>query len=62
MKVTISCPKGSYDPNMRIRCAVTGSVCAHQYWCPCEGRCKLTDRAAKCPGRNEDTSGREKYE
>ena len=52
MKVTISCPHGSYDANMRIRCSVSGSLCAHQYWCGCEGRSKLRDTAADCPGRD----------
>lgn len=53
MKVTISCPKGSYDANMRIRCSASGSLCAHQYWCACEGRCKLRETAGRCPGRDE---------
>lgn len=54
MKVNIGCPKGRYDSNMRIRCdASGGGLCAHQYWCTCEGRCKLTKTADGCPGREE---------
>lgn len=50
MKVTIGCPKGEYVENMRIRCKASGSLCAHQYWCACEGRCKIRD-GENCPGR-----------
>ena len=59
MKVTIGCPKGKYDANMRIRCSASGSLCAHQYWCACEGRCKLTRGADNCPGRDQDKGGRD---
>ena len=52
MKVTIGCPEGSYDSAMRVRCKKSGTLCAHQYWCPCDGRCKLTERARTCPGRS----------
>jgi len=59
MKVTIGCPKGKYDQNMRIRCSASGTLCAHQYWCSCEGRCKLRDGHEKCPGRTmPDKDGR----
>ena len=51
MKVTIDCPKGKYDHDMRIRCSASGSLCAHQYWCSCAGRCKLREGHEKCPGR-----------
>ena len=53
MKVTINCPNGKYDNNMRIRCKASGMLCAHQYWCACKGRCQLTESAAKCPGRSK---------
>ena len=52
MKVTIDCPKGKYDHDMRIRCSASGSLCAHQYWCACAGRCKLREGHEKCPGRS----------
>ena len=58
MKVTINCPYGSYDDHMRIRCSVSGSLCAHQYWCGCEGRSKLRNTADKCPGRDEKQGGK----
>ena len=52
MKVTIDCPQGKYDADMRIRCKASGTLCAHQYWCACDGRCKLVQPAAgSCPGR-----------
>lgn len=53
MKVEIGCPQGKYDADMRIRCMASGTLCAHQYWCACVGRCKLTKNADNCPGRNE---------
>lgn len=53
MKVHIGCPEGKYDENMRIRCRKSGTLCAHQYWCGCDGRCKLTERAKDCPGRED---------
>ena len=54
--MTIGCPKGRYNSDMRIRCEVSGGLCAHQYWCACEGRCKLTKAADGCPGREEKES------
>ena len=53
MKVTIGCPNGKYNSDMRIVCKASGMLCAHQYWCGCAGRCKLTKGAENCPGRNE---------
>lgn len=61
MKVTIGCPKGKYDANMRIRCSASGTLCAHQYWCGCEGRCKLRQPAAsECPGRDAPDRGEQR--
>ena len=58
MKVEIGCPQGKYDSEMRIRCMVSGPLCAHQYWCGCAGRCKLTKTAENCPGRDKKEEAR----
>lgn len=59
MKVTVGCPKGEYVENMRIRCKASGSLCAHQYWCACEGRCKIRN-GENCPGRKMPDKGGQK--
>lgn len=54
MKLTLSCPKASYGPGMRIRCSASGQSCGHQRFKSCKGWWVLTAQAAECPLRKED--------
>lgn len=51
MKITIECPHGTYDREMKINCDKTGGRCAHQRYKPCRGWWVLTDQAKRCPAR-----------
>lgn len=57
MKLTLNCPRASYDAQMRIRCAAAGDLCGHQRFKPCKGWCVLTDQAGKCPLREGKEDG-----
>ena len=50
-KKRLECPKARYDSEKRIRCRVTGTLCAFQRWCLMEGRAVLTDTAPDCLAR-----------
>ena len=52
----LTCPRASYDDEMRIRCD-DGGLCGHQRYKPCKGWCVLTDQAARCPLRKDDGHG-----
>lgn len=56
MKLTLSCPRASYDGQMRILCAA-GGLCGHQRYKPCKGWCVLTEQAGRCPLRKEKDDG-----
>jgi hypothetical protein len=56
MKLTLSCPRASYDREMRITCSA-GGLCGHQRYKPCKGWCVLTDQAGRCPLRKDDGHG-----
>lgn len=56
MKLTLSCPRASYDREMRILCG-DGGLCGHQRYMPCKGWCVLTDQAGRCPLRKGDEHG-----
>jgi len=54
--LTLSCPRASYDREMRIKCSA-GDLCGHQRYKPCKGWCVLTEQAGSCPLRKEDDHG-----
>lgn len=56
MKLTLNCPRASYDREMRIRCGA-GGLCGHQRYKPCKGWCVLTEQAGRCPLRKDDEHG-----
>lgn len=56
MKLTLSCPRASYDREMRIQCTA-GGMCGHQRYKPCKGWCVLTEQAGRCPLRKESGNG-----
>lgn len=56
MKLTLSCPRASYDGEMRIQCA-GGGLCGHQRYLRCKGWSILTDQAGRCPLRKEKDDG-----
>ena len=58
MKLTLSCPRASYDREMRIQCGA-GGLCGHQRYKPCKGWCVLTDQAGRCPLRKGDEHGKD---
>ncbi len=58
MKLTLSCPRASYDGQMRIQCAA-GGLCGHQRYKPCKGWCVLTEQAGRCPLRKENGDGKD---
>lgn len=51
MKIKLECPEARYDSEMRIRCRVSGKLCACQRWCLMKGRAVLTDTAPDCLAR-----------
>lgn len=55
------CKHGRYDSRMRIRCEVTGGLCAYQQYKPCRGWCEMTQSAMDClagrGGHNGDERG-----
>jgi len=51
----LTCPNAKYDSNMNIRCEKRDEMCAHQRWCMYKGWSVLTDMAANCPARRENT-------
>lgn len=58
MKLTIDCPHGKYDGEMRITCgAQNGGLCAYQYYKPCKGWCVLTPGAKGCILRKTGGNG-----
>ena len=58
MKLTLSCPRASYDGEMRITCGA-GGLCGHQRYLRCKGWCVLTEQAGQCPRRKEDGHGKD---
>lgn len=52
MNITIDCPHGGYDEEMRIVCDVDGQFCGYQYLLVCKGWCTLTKGAKECVNRN----------
>ena len=56
MKLTLSCPRASYDGEMRIQCSA-GGLCGHQRYLRCKGWCVLTEQAGRCPLRKDDGHG-----
>ena len=52
------CEHASYNRDMTIQCAKTGTGCAHQKWCMMTGWAKLTEQWASCPVRKEQTNER----
>lgn len=61
MKLTLTCPRASYDGQMRIQCA-GGGLCGHQRYKPCKGWCVLTEQAGRCPLRTKGDSDERKDE
>lgn len=58
MKLTLNCPRASYDREMRIACSA-GGLCAHQRYLRCKGWCVLTEQAGRCPLRKGEEHGEE---
>ena len=54
--LTLSCPKATYDREMRITCG-DGGLCGHQRYLRCKGWSILTDQAGRCPLRKDEGNG-----
>lgn len=57
MKLTLGCPWGRYDAEMRIMCRKADGPCAHQYFMPCKGWAVLSPGADTCPIREAKDDG-----
>lgn len=49
----LTCPKASYGPDMKIRCAEDGDLCGYQHYKICKGWSVLTEGAGSCTRRIE---------
>ena len=56
MKLQLSCPHGEYRERLRIYCKKTGDLCGNQYFKRCKGWWALTENAARCPIKREETA------
>ena len=45
------------DKRGKVMCKVSGSICAHQYFCEVVCKFRQLDSAKNCPGRSDNGTG-----